>query len=87
MASGTGHQAFEPIEGALETKTDFNRLKFRTEYHCANCGGHQDMFLRMALTPTGLRYCNNGIALDFMPGMRIFLSLEHEITGGDSHHI
>ncbi|MEZ4629886.1 MAG: peptide-methionine (R)-S-oxide reductase MsrB [Deinococcales bacterium] len=66
--SGTGWPSFfEPIEGALETKTDFKLIWPRTEYHCANCGGHQGHVFKDGPDPTGLRYCNNGIALDFMP--------------------
>jgi peptide-methionine (R)-S-oxide reductase len=66
--SGTGWPSFfQPIEGALETKTDYKILFPRTEYHCAKCGGHQGHVFKDGPEPTGLRYCNNGLALTFIP--------------------
>ncbi len=66
--SGTGWPSFyDYIEGALETKRDFKLIVPRTEYHCARCGGHQGHVFKDGPRPTGLRYCNNGIALDFIP--------------------
>lgn len=66
--SGTGWPSFfAPIEGALGTKTDFKLLWPRTEYHCARCGGHQGHVFKDGPQPTGLRYCNNGVALRFIP--------------------
>ena len=66
--SGTGWPSFfKPIEGALETKTDHKLLMARTEYHCATCGGHQGHVFEDGPAPTGLRYCNNGVALKFVP--------------------
>ena len=65
--SGTGWPSFfQPIEGALETKTDRKLFVARTEYHCARCGGHQGHVFKDGPQPTGLRYCNNGVALDFI---------------------
>lgn len=66
--SGSGWPSFfTPIEGALETKTDYKILAPRTEYHCAACGAHQGHVFDDGPQPTGLRYCNNGVALTFAP--------------------
>lgn len=66
--SGTGWPSFfESIEGHLETKTDFKLFLPRTEYHCARCGGHQGHIFNDGPQPTGLRWCNNGVALRFIP--------------------
>ncbi|MFW0777610.1 MAG: peptide-methionine (R)-S-oxide reductase MsrB [Rickettsiales bacterium] len=66
--SGSGWPSFyDVIEGHIETKTDYKLAMPRTEYHCANCGGHQGHVFEDGPNPTGLRYCNNGISLKFMP--------------------
>jgi len=66
--SGTGWPSFfTMIDGALETKRDFKLVVPRTEYHCSRCGGHQGHVFKDGPRPTGLRYCNNGVALDFIP--------------------
>lgn len=65
--SGTGWPSFfDFIDGAVETKKDFKLIVPRTEYHCARCGGHQGHVFKDGPRPTGLRYCNNGVALDFI---------------------
>ena len=65
--SGTGWPSFfQPIDGALGTKVDRKLFVARTEYHCARCGGHQGHVFKDGPRPTGLRYCNNGVALDFI---------------------
>ena len=65
--SGTGWPSFfDNIEGALETKKDFGLIFPRTEYHCSNCGGHHGHVFEDGPKPTGLRYCNNGVALKFI---------------------
>lgn len=66
--SGTGWPSFfTMIDGAIETKRDFKMVVPRTEYHCSRCGGHQGHVFKDGPRPTGLRYCNNGVALDFIP--------------------
>jgi peptide-methionine (R)-S-oxide reductase len=66
--SGTGWPSFfQPIAGRVATKTDYKIILPRTEYHCARCGGHQGHVFEDGPPPTGLRYCNNGLALRFVP--------------------
>lgn len=66
--SGTGWPSFfRALEGRIGTKRDFRLLLPRTEYHCARCGGHQGHVFKDGPAPTGLRYCNNGVALRFVP--------------------
>ncbi len=66
--SGTGWPSFfQAIDGRLGTRTDFKRLLPRTEYHCARCGGHQGHVFGDGPKPTGKRFCNNGVALGFIP--------------------
>lgn len=66
--SGTGWPSFfDFIDGAIETKTDYKLVWPRTEYHCSRCGGHQGHVFKDGPEPTGLRYCNNGVALTFLP--------------------
>jgi peptide-methionine (R)-S-oxide reductase len=67
--SGTGWPSFyDEIPGALGRKTDrLLATEVRTEYHCARCLGHQGHIFHDGPRPTGLRYCNNGVALKFVP--------------------
>lgn len=66
--SGTGWPSFyDHIEGHLLAELDFVLLIPRTEYHCARCGGHQGHVFEDGPEPTGLRWCNNGLALTFVP--------------------
>ncbi|MDP1997817.1 MAG: peptide-methionine (R)-S-oxide reductase MsrB [Gallionella sp.] len=66
--SGTGWPSFyDYLPGSLLTETDFKLIWPRTEYHCARCGGHQGHVFDDGPKPTGLRYCNNGLALQFVP--------------------
>lgn len=67
--SGTGWPSFfRALPGHIKTKTDYKLVYPRTEYHCARCGGHQGHLFDDGPKPTGLRYCNNGVALKFIPG-------------------
>lgn len=69
--SGTGWPSFYTyIPETLETEWDFSLIWPRREYHCARCGGHQGHVFDGWPTPTGLRYCNNGLALRFLPADR-----------------
>lgn len=66
--SGTGWPSFsDALPDALETKTDYKLAIPRTEYHCAKCGGHLGHVFEDGPTPTGLRYCTNGLAMKFDP--------------------
>ncbi len=58
---------YDHIDGHIETKRDFKLIWPRTEYHCARCGGHQGHVFDDGPKPTGQRWCNNGLALNFVP--------------------
>jgi len=69
--SGTGWPSFwAPIEGHTETRTDYKLILPRTEYHCVRCGGHQGHVFDDGPAPTGQRWCNNGVALKFIPASK-----------------
>ena len=66
--SGTGWPSFyRALPGAVATKTDYKIGVPRTEYHCAQCLGHQGHIFEDGPKPTGLRYCNTGVALTCIP--------------------
>jgi peptide-methionine (R)-S-oxide reductase len=66
--SGTGWPSFfTTIPGAFGTSTDYKLILPRTEYHCARCAGHHGHVFDDGPPPTRQRWCNNGVALKFIP--------------------
>ena len=66
--SGSGWPSFfRAIDSNISKKTDLKIGVTRTEYHCAQCLGRQAHVFNDGPRPTGLRYCNNGVALKFLP--------------------
>jgi peptide-methionine (R)-S-oxide reductase len=66
--SGTGWPSFnDPIEGSVETTQDRSHGMIRTEVHCSDCGSHLGHVFDDGPPPTHLRYCINGVAMNFVP--------------------
>ncbi|MDE8346667.1 MAG: peptide-methionine (R)-S-oxide reductase MsrB [Acidocella sp.] len=66
--SRTGWPSFnDPLPGSISTSVDRAHGMIRIEAHCSQCGGHLGHVFEDGPPPTGLRYCMNGVAMNFIP--------------------
>jgi peptide-methionine (R)-S-oxide reductase len=66
--SGTGWPSFnDPVPGSVEKSADTRHGMIRDEVHCSRCGSHLCHVFDDGPPPTHLRYCINGITMNFKP--------------------
>lgn len=67
--SGSGWPSFwRPLADSLVGEREDNSwFMTRTEIVCSNCGSHLGHVFDDGPQPTGLRYCMNSLAMDFIP--------------------